>query len=209
LRRRGLAEPVASEDEPADEDEPGSPDTEAGDPAPDAADPTPDAAGATDEPKQHANHAKVETALRERGIEPQVRVFNDATPPAARAAEKPAIEVGATANSLTFSSSGAPVPTMTSGPHRAATDHVANPLGIDSRDPADKDLVREATGQVIGGVAPCGHPEPIPTYVDVALRDHPVLWAAAGTPNSMMSLTYEQLLEVTDGKEITVVAEES
>src|SRR5699024_10414396 len=68
LRRRGLAEPVATDDDPADEDEPGGPDTEAGDP-------TPDAAGATDEPKQHANHAKVETALRERGIEPQVRVF--------------------------------------------------------------------------------------------------------------------------------------
>src|SRR5699024_10379958 len=34
LRRRGLAEPVASEDEPADEDAPGGPDTEAGDPAP-------------------------------------------------------------------------------------------------------------------------------------------------------------------------------
>src|SRR5699024_354602 len=93
LRRRGLAEPVASEDEPADEDAPGGPDTEAGDPAPDAADPPPDAAGATDEPKQHANHAKVETALRERGIEPQVRVFNDATPTAASAAEKLDIEV--------------------------------------------------------------------------------------------------------------------
>ena len=97
---------------------------------------------------------------------------------------------------------------MTSGAHRVDTDHVADQLGIDSLDRADKDLVREATGQVIGGVAPCGHPAPIPTYVDIALRDHPVLWAAAGTPNSMMSLTYEQLLEVTNGKEITVVAEE-
>jgi peptidyl-dipeptidase Dcp len=183
--------------------------TRGGDPAPDATDPTPDAAGATDEPKQHANHAKVETALRERGIEPQVRVFSDATPTAASAAEKLDIEVGAIANSLIFSSSGAPVLIMTSGAHRVDTDHVADQLGIDSLDRADKDLVREATGQVIGGVAPCGHPEPIPTYVDVALRDHPVLWAAAGTPNSMMSLTYEQLLEVTDGKEITVVAEES
>src|SRR5699024_5759763 len=162
------------------------------------------AAGATDEPKQHANHAKVETALRERGIEPQVRVFNEATPTAASAAEKLDIEGGANATSLSFSSSGAPVLSRTSGPHACDRDDVADPLGTDSLARAYTALVREATGQVIGGVAPCGHPEPIPTYVDVALRDHPVLWAAAGTPNSMMSLTYQQLLEVTDGKEITV-----
>src|SRR5699024_11541656 len=105
---------------------PGRPATEAWHPAPDASDPTPDAAGATDEPKQHANHAKVETALRERGIEPQVRVFNDATPTAASAAEKLDIEVGAIANSLIFSSSGAPVLIMTSGAHRVDTDHVAD-----------------------------------------------------------------------------------
>ena len=215
LRRRGLAEPVASEDDPAAAAEPAAGPGEPGDADPAAAnpaavdDPAAASAGAAEGPKQHANHAKVETALREHGIEPQVRLFDDATPTAASAAEKLGIEVGAIANSLIFSSSGAPVLIMTSGAHRVDTDHVADQLGIDSLDRADKDLVREATGQVIGGVAPCGHPEPIPTYVDVALRDHPVLWAAAGTPNSMMSLTYEQLLEVTDGKEITVVAEES
>src|SRR5699024_2033013 len=98
---------------------------------------------------------------------------------------------------------------MTPGAHRVDTDHVADQLGIDSLDRADKDLVREATGQVIGGVAPRGHPQPIPTYVAVALRAHPALCAAAGNANPMMSLTYEQLLEVTDGKEVTVVAEES
>ena len=65
------------------------------------------------------------------------------------------------------------------------------------------------TGQVIGGVAPVGHPAPIPTYIDVALRGYPELWAAAGTPNSMMPLTYAQLVDLTGGKEIDVVADES
>ena len=98
---------------------------------------------------------------------------------------------------------------MASGAHRIDTAHVAELIGVDSLDRASKDLVREATGQVIGGVAPCGHPGPIPTYVDVSLKDYPVLWAGAGTPNSMVPLTYEQLLTVTGGKEITVGAEES
>ncbi|WP_209372980.1 M3 family metallopeptidase [Brevibacterium renqingii] len=194
LRRRGLAEPVK---EPVPDPSPDDPEID--DPLDDESD-----APAADVPKQHRNHAKVEAELREHGIEPQIRLFGDATPTAASAAEKLGIEVGAIANSLIFSSDGAAVLIMTSGAHRVDTDHVAAQLGIASLDRADKDLVREATGQVIGGVAPCGHPEPIPTYVDVALREHPVLWAAAGTPNSMMPLTYEQLLTITHGREITV-----
>jgi peptidyl-dipeptidase Dcp len=207
LRRRGLAEPVA--EEPVAEEAAVEDPTAESDPTVDdeestvVADPT--AASASDEaPARHPNHAKVEAQLREHGIDPEVRVFADATPTAAAAAEKIGVDVGAIANSLIFSAGGDPVLIMTSGAHRVDTDFVADQLGIDSLDRADKDLVRAATGQVIGGVAPCGHPAPIPTYVDVALAEHPVLWAAAGTPNSMMPLTYEQLLTITNGKEISV-----
>lgn len=188
LRRRGLAEPV---EESAPAEEPAEEPTEV------------DAA----EPKGHRNHAAVSQVLEANGIEPQIRLFSDATPTAASAAEKVGVEVGAIANSLIFSAEGEPVLIMTSGRHRVDTDFVAGLIGLSSLDRADKDLVRTATGQVIGGVAPCGHPQPIPTYVDVALKDYPVLWAAAGTPNSMMPLTYEQLLAITGGKEITVVEE--
>ncbi|MDN6157769.1 MAG: M3 family metallopeptidase [Brevibacterium sp.] len=193
LRRRGLAEPVDTEAAP----------TEPEDVAGQAA-----AAETVEaQPDAHPNHALVAEVLEAKGIEPQITLFTDATPTAASAAEKVGVDVGAIANSLVFSSGGDPVLIMTSGAHRVDTEFVADQLGIDSLDRADKDLVRTATGQVIGGVAPCGHPRPLPTYVDTALKDYPVLWAAAGTPNSMMPLTYEQLLAITGGKEITVVEE--
>ncbi|WP_210604787.1 M3 family metallopeptidase [Brevibacterium oceani] len=202
LRRRGLAEPVT--EDPGIDDEPTADDEKS------AVEADPTAASASDEaPAQHPNHAKVEEQLREHGIDPEVRVFAEATPTAAAAAEKIGVDVGAIANSLIFSSGGDPVLIMTSGAHRVDTDYVADQLGIDGLDRADKDLVREATGQVIGGVAPCGHPVPIPTYVDVALKSHPVMWAAAGTPNSMMPLSYEQLLTITNGKEITVARDDT
>ncbi len=228
LRRRGLAEPAGSDgaEDPA-ADVPGAPGTaDAPGPAdaPDAAQvsdaadgpgsPTVDPADSGSElgpagatARTHPNHDAVAQVLRENGIEPQITLFTEATPTAATAAEKIGVEVGAIANSLVFQASGRPVLIMTSGAHRVDTDHVAEVLGVESLERADKDLVRSATGQVIGGVAPCGHPQPIPTYVDVALRDYPVLWAAAGTPNSMMPLSYEQLLRITAGKEITVVRE--
>ena len=198
LRRRGLAEPVESV-EPEEVPVPSESEDVA---AETAAAETIDA-----QPAAHPNHALVTEVLEANGIEPQIKLFTDATPTAASAAEKVGVDVGAIANSLVFSSGGDPVLIMTSGRHRVDTDFVADQLGVDSLDRADKDLVRTATGQVIGGVAPCGHPQPIPTYVDVALKDYPVLWAAAGTPNSVMPLTYEQLLAITGGKEITVVSE--
>ena len=165
--------------------------------------------GAASAKWDHPNHEAVAADLTAAGIDPRIEVFDDSTPTAAAAAEALGIEVGAIANSLIFSSGGEPVLIMASGAHRVDTAHVAELIGVDSLDRASKELVREATGQVIGGVAPCGHPGPIPTYVDVSLKDYPVLWAGAGTPNSMVPLTYEQLLTVTGGKEITVVAEES
>jgi prolyl-tRNA editing enzyme YbaK/EbsC (Cys-tRNA(Pro) deacylase) len=60
-------------------------------------------------------------------------------------------------------------------------------------------LVRNATDQVIGGVAPTGHPSRLRTVVDETLARYPVIWTAAGTADSVMSMTYEQLLVVTEG----------
>ena len=191
LRRRGLAEPVTEVD---DEDEEPTSGTKP---------------GAASAKWDHPNHEAVAADLAAAGIDPRIEIFDGSTPTAAAAAEALGIEVGAIANSLIFSSGGDPVLIMASGAHRVDTAHVAELIGVDSLDRASKELVREATGQVIGGVAPCGHPGPIPTYVDVSLKDYPVLWAGAGTPNSMVPLTYEQLLTVTGGKEITVGAEES
>jgi peptidyl-dipeptidase Dcp len=191
LRRRGLAEPVTEVD---DEDAEATAETEP---------------GAASARWDHPNHEAVAADLSAAGIDPRIEIFDGSTPTAAAAAEALGIEVGAIANSLIFSSGGETVLIMASGAHRVDTTHVADLIGVDSLDRASKELVREATGQVIGGVAPCGHPGPIPTYVDVSLKDYPVLWAGAGTPNSMVPLTYEQLLTVTGGKEITVVAQQS
>ncbi|MCI4010912.1 M3 family metallopeptidase [Brevibacterium sp. ZH18] len=218
LRRRGLAEPVEADETaavPETDETPESAEAGAGSAATEpesvVESSSDSAAGTTAEgdSQLHRNNAAVAHVLQSKGIEPQIRLFDDAAPTAASAAKKVGVEVGAIANSLIFSAGGDPVLIMTSGRHRVDTDFVARAIGVDSLDRADKDLVRASTGQVIGGVAPCGHPQPIPTYVDAALKDYPVLWAAAGTPNSVIPLTYEQLLAVTGGKEITVVAEGS
>ncbi|MYM20927.1 YbaK/EbsC family protein [Brevibacterium sp. 5221] len=165
----------------------------------------------------HARNERVQQALREAGIDSRVRILDVHTPTAQAAAEQLGVEVGAIANSLIFAARRAAdtaahedaarpsaVLVMTSGAHRVDTAFVAEQLGLAALERATPQLVKEATGQVIGGVAPTGHPRPVATYVDRALAAFPVLWAAGGTPDSMVDLTYEQLLALTHGKEIDV-----
>lgn len=57
---------------------------------------------------------------------------------------------------------------------------------------------RDATGFTIGGTPPFGHPARLPTYLDPALLEHEVVYAAAGTPDSCFPIAPETLRTVTD-----------
>lgn len=110
------------------------------------------------------------------------------------------IEVGAIANSLIFETAeGTPLLVMTSGAHRVDTAKVAALIGTATLGRASAEFVYAATGQRIGGVAPLAHPAPIPTLVDVALREFPVIWAAGGIPHAVFPTTYEELVRLTAG----------
>ena len=103
-----------------------------------------------------------------------------------------------------FDCDGEPLLVMASGAHRVDATLLAGALGATQIRKASPQLVRSATGQVIGGVAPTGHPGRLRTVVDESLARHPVIWTAAGTPDSVMPLTYEQLLVVTEGVGVRV-----
>ncbi len=147
----------------------------------------------------HPRSRLVQDALRAAGIRGEIVVLPDAASTAALAAAALGVEVGAIANSLVFWSDGAPLLVMTSGAHRVDTAALAEHLGRTSIVRATVEQVREATGQAIGGVAPTGHPAPLPTVVDEALAAFPEIWAAGGTPHTVFPLTYDELVRLTGG----------
>jgi prolyl-tRNA editing enzyme YbaK/EbsC (Cys-tRNA(Pro) deacylase) len=153
--------------------------------------------------RQHPTVTHVEAALRERGAKGQVRWLDEATPTAAAAAAAIGIEVGAIANSLVFTLDDEPILVMTSGGHRVDTAFLGEQLG-GTLGRASADVVRAATGQVIGGVAPTGHPAPLRTFVDVALDEFPQVWAAAGHPHTVFPTSYDELLRITEGTSVAV-----
>jgi len=137
--------------------------------------------------------------LRDVGVAGQVRELPESAPTAAAAAAQLGCELGAIANSLVFSADGAPLLVMTSGAHRVDTAKVARLTGVAEVRRADARSVREWTGQVIGGVAPVGHPSPIRTLVDTWLDKYDVIWAAAGHPHTVFPTSYAELIRITNG----------
>lgn len=144
-------------------------------------------------------NAVVAAAVTDAGIEARITILADEAKTAAAAAGQLGCEVGAIANSLVFDCDGEPLLVMASGAARVDTDLLARALGAASVRRASPRLVRAATGQVIGGVAPTGHPMRLRTIIDESLAGFPVLWAAAGTADSVMPLTFEQLVALTGG----------
>lgn len=154
-------------------------------------------------PTQHRNVRKVVAALEAAGHHTSITVLPDRVHTAALAAAAQGVDVGAIANSLVFTLDGEPVLIMTSGSHRVDTELVGRQLGGTLKR-ASADVVRQATGQPIGGVAPLGHPVPVKTFVDRALEEYPEIWAAAGHPNTVFPTDYQQLLRLTGGRAIEV-----
>jgi prolyl-tRNA editing enzyme YbaK/EbsC (Cys-tRNA(Pro) deacylase) len=147
---------------------------------------------------------RVVAALRDGGVDAEVRRLDVPVPTAAAAAEALGCEVGAIANSLVFDADGEPLLVLASGAHRVDTGKVAALVGAQRVRRATPEFVLAATGQEVGGVAPLGHPAPLRTVVDVDLAAFPVLWAGGGDHHTMFSAAYGDLLRVTGGEPAAV-----
>lgn len=147
----------------------------------------------------HPSHSRVQQAFDDAGVHAEVRRLPESTHTAAAAAEVLGCDVGAIANSLVFVADDEPILVMASGAAKVDTELLARQIGVAVVRRANADEVRAATGFPIGGVAPVGHRSPLRTWVDTDLRGYPEIWAAGGTPDSIVGLTYDDLITATGG----------
>ena len=113
--------------------------------------------------------------------------------------------VGAIVKSLLFSTGDNFVLCLVSGDQRCSLNKLKKFL--DKRDvfmakPKD---VKKITGYTIGGVSPVGHLTKIKIYIDSNLERFTTVFAAAGHPNCVFKINYNQLINLTSGeiKELT------
>lgn len=145
----------------------------------------------------------VRAALAAAGHPDTVRLVPDGAKTAAEAAAALGCEVGAIANSLIFLADGAPLLVLSSGRHRVDTAGLAQRLGVGRISRAKPDDVVAATGQVIGGVSPVGHPARLDTVIDESLREYPDLYAAAGTHDTIFRTDFAALVALTGARIVT------
>ena len=163
----------------------------------------------------HSAVARVREALAAVHVTTEIVVLDGAARTAAQAAAYLGVLPAQIANSLVFavtvqgtehpdpgSADPEPLLILTSGAHRVDTSKVADLLELETVDMASADLVRDATGFVIGGVAPVGHVRPVRTLIDVSLARYDTVWAAAGHPHAVFATTYDELLRITGGHPI-------
>ncbi len=144
-------------------------------------------------------------ALRAAGIEPDVHDFPQGTRTAADAAAAIGCDVAQICKSLVFvvEPGGEPLLVITSGANRVDEALVGELVG-GTLAKAGAGFVRERTGYSIGGVPPAGHASRLAVLIDEDLLGFDTVWAAAGTPTSVLPLTPGQLLTLTAGRTAAV-----
>ena len=140
---------------------------------------------------------RVTRALQDGGVDTTPVEVGQATT-AQMAADLVGCGVDQIAKSIIFrgQTSGAAILFITAGGNQVdaakASALAGEPLGK-----ADAVLIRAQTGFAIGGVAPVCHLTPPRAFFDPRLNDFALVWAAAGTPRHVFSISPDALLRLS------------
>ena len=110
-------------------------------------------------------------------------------------------EVGAIVKSLLFKAEGSFLICLIAGDRRCSLNRLKKILQKKDVSMANAEEVKENTGFSIGGVAPVAHKLNLDILVDKSLSRFPFVFAAAGHPNCVFKITYDQLIKITSGLE--------
>ncbi|HEX2754758.1 MAG TPA: YbaK/EbsC family protein [Candidatus Limnocylindrales bacterium] len=133
---------------------------------------------------------KVRDAAARKGVDLDIRVFDESTHTAADAAATVEAEIGQIVKSLVFvapaeDGSLEPIICLVSGPNRVDLARLAAVTGERDIRRATAREAQELTGFVIGGIPPFGHTRSVRTVMDPDLGRFQVVWAAAGTATAV------------------------
>jgi len=143
---------------------------------------------------------RVREHLKHSGLTIEVMELSESSRTAALAAEAVGSPLGAIVKSLVFMADGRPVHVLVSGDKRADYKKLEKILKAKRVKIANADQVREVTGFAIGGVPPVAHKAKLLTLIDKNLGRFEGLYAAAGSPRAVFPISYETLVEITEGQ---------
>ena len=129
-----------------------------------------------------------------------VLVLDKSARTASDAASSLKCEVGAIIKSLLFKADDIFILSLVSGDRRCSLNKMKKITNKKDLSMASPEEVKSKTGYTIGGVSPIGHISSIKILIDHSLDRFNNLYAAAGHPNCVFKINFENLKKITKGE---------
>ena len=142
---------------------------------------------------------RAEKALKEFDETLSVTELENTARTAVDAAKSLNCEVGAIVKSLLFKNGDNFFLCLVSGDKRCSLNKLKKFFNSKDLSMASPDDVKEQTGYTIGGVSPIGHINSLQILVDSSLNRFKHLYAAAGHPNCIFKINFNDLIKITNG----------
>ena len=143
---------------------------------------------------------RVQKKLLEFDASYKVMVLASSARTAQEAAESLNTDVGSIVKSLLFKSENNFILCLVSGDRRCSLNKLKKIKQQKDISMANPQSVKEVTGFTIGGVSPIGHLREVEIFIDNNLKRFQNIYAAAGHPNCVYKVSFENLLKMTSGK---------
>ena len=148
---------------------------------------------------------RVEKFLKNFDPNLNVMLLDTSARTALEAASSLKCDVGAIIKSLLFKTENTFTLCLVAGDKKASLNKIKKTLNIKDASMASADEVKDITGFTIGGVSPIAHLNKIDIFIDKSLERFVDLYAAAGHPNCVFKINFNDLQKITNGliKEIS------
>ena len=148
---------------------------------------------------------KVQKIIKKYDSNLNVMVLKETARTASEAAKALNCDVGAIVKSLLFQVDKNFLICLVSGDKRCSLNKLKKILNNKDVSMANAEEVKKNTGFSIGGVSPVGHIKKLEIFIDKSISRFETIFAAAGHPNCVFKINYNDLIKITNGlpKEIS------
>ena len=143
---------------------------------------------------------RAEKSIKEFDANLKVLVLDQTARTANEAATALGCKVGAIIKSLLFRAGEDFILCLVSGDRRCSLNKLKNILNEKDISMANPEDVKKITGYTIGGVSPVGHLIKTKIFIDENLKNFESIFAAAGHPNAVFEIDFENLKKLTLGE---------
>ena len=143
---------------------------------------------------------RAEESLKKFNSEINVIYLKNSARTAIEAASSLGCEVGAIVKSLLFKTDNTYSLFLVAGDKKVSLNKIKKTLNLKNVCMATAEEVKKVTGYTIGGVSPVGHLTDLQIYIDTTLERFAKIFAAAGHPNCVFEISFNNLIILTNGK---------